>query len=297
MASNRVRSIYEDERGTLWIGTYDGGLSRFRDGKFTNYTIENGLFNNGVFQIFEDEKGNFWISCNKGIYRVAKQELEDYASGKITKINSVAYGKTDGMPSTEANGGRQPAGIKTSDGKFWFPTQDGVAIVDPREVSYNPQPPPVQIENVLIDRKTIDFQDGISLQANENNLEIRYTGISFIKPEQVKFRYRIEGLGENWMDVRNIREVYFPSLPAGEYTFHVIAANSDGVWNEEGAKLKIFVNAPFWKKSWFIALATLFVILTIIFIFKLRERELKRRQLVQQEFSRKLLESQESVRK
>lgn len=297
LASNRVRSIYEDERGTLWIGTYDGGLSRFRDGKFTNYTIENGLFNNGVFQIFEDEKGNFWISCNKGIYRVAKQELEDYASGKITKINSVAYGKTDGMPSTEANGGRQPAGIKTSDGKFWFPTQDGVAVVSPREVSYNPQPPPVQIENVLIDRTATDFQDGISLQANENNLEIRYTGISFIKSEQVKFRYRIEGLGENWTDVRNIREVYFPSLPAGEYVFHVIAANSDGVWNEEGARLKIFVKAPFWEKSWFIALATLLVILIIILIFKLRERELKRRQLVQQEFSRKLLESQESERK
>ena len=297
LASNRVRSIYEDERGTLWIGTYDGGLSRFRDGKFTNYTIENGLFNNGVFQIFEDEKGNFWISCNKGIYRVAKQELEDVADGKITKINSVAYGKTDGMPSTEANGGRQPAGIKTSDGKFWFPTQDGVAIVNPRDVSYNPQPPPVQIETVLIDRKTIDFRDGISLQANENNLEIRYTGISFINSEQVKFRYRIEGLSEDWTDVRNIREVYFPSLPAGEFTFHVIAANSDGVWNEQGARVKIRVNAPFWKKNWFIALATLFVILVIISIFRLRERELKRRQIIQQEFSRKLLESQESERK
>lgn len=297
LASNRIRSIYEDERGTFWIGTYDGGLSRFRDGKFTNYTIENGLFNNGVFQIFEDKKGNFWISCNKGIYRVAKQELEDYASGKITKINSVAYGKTDGMPGTEANGGRQPAGIKTSDGKFWFPTQDGVAIVNPDEVPFNPNPPPVQIEKVLIDRTPSDFQNGISLQANENNLEIRYTGISFIKPEQVKFRYRIEGLGENWTDVRNIREVYFPSLPAGEYVFHVIAANSDGVWNEEGARLKIRVNAPFWEKSWFIALATLLVILIIILIFKLRERDLKRRQLVQQEFSRKLLESQESERK
>ena len=297
LASNRVRSIYEDDQGTLWIGTYDGGLSRFADGKFVNYTIENGLFNNGVFQILEDEQNNFWISCNKGIYRVKRQELEDFASGKLTKINSIAYGKADGMLNTEANGGRQPAGIKTTDGQLWFPTQDGVAIVNPNEVSFNGKPPPVQIENVLIDRTAVDFRDGITLQANENNLEIRYTGISFIKPEQVKFRYRIGGLSEDWTDVENIREVYFPSLPAGEYTFHIIAANSDGVWNDDGARLKIRVNAPFWKKSWFIALAILAVILIIIMIFKLRERELKRRQLLQQEFSRKLLESQEQERK
>jgi len=297
LASNRVRTIYEDNNGTLWIGTYDGGLSRFADGKFVNYTIENGLFNNGVFQILEDDRNNFWISCNKGIYRVNRHELEDFAEGKIAKINSIAYGKQDGMLNTEANGGRQPAGIKTTNGKLWFPTQDGVAVVDPNEVSFNRQPPPVQIENVLIDRAAVDFRDGITMQANQNNLEIRYTGISFIKPEQVKFRYRIEGLSEEWTDVRNIREVYFPSFPAGEFTFHIIAANSDGVWNEEGARLKIVVNAPFWKKTWFIALASLAAIFIVFTVFKLRERELKRRQLIQQEFSRKLLESQESERK
>lgn len=297
LASNRIRSIYEDKNGTLWIGTYDGGLSRFRDEKFVNYTIENGLFNNGVFQILEDDKNNFWISCNKGIYRVERQELEDFAEGRIAKISSIGYGKQDGMLNTEANGGRQPAGIKTTNGKLWFPTQDGVAIVDPNEVSFNRQPPPVQIENVLIDRVAVGFRDGITMQANQNNLEIRYTGISFIKPEQVKFRYRIEGLSNEWTDVRNIREVYFPSLPAGEFTFHIIAANSDGVWNEEGARLKITVNAPFWKKTWFIALASLAAIFIIFTVFKLRERELQRRQIIQQEFSRKLLESQESERK
>jgi signal transduction histidine kinase/ligand-binding sensor domain-containing protein len=297
LASNRIRSIYEDRRGTLWIGTYDGGLSRFRDGKFVNYTIEDGLFNNGVFQILEDEQDNFWISCNKGIYRVKHQELEDFADGKTAKINSIAYGKQDGMLSAEANGGRQPAGLKTSDGRLWFPTQDGVAVVDPSAISVNRQPPPVQIENVLIDRTAVDFRDGITLQANENNLEIRYTGISFINPGQIKFRYRIEGLSEDFTDVRNIREVYFPSLPAGDFVFHVIAANSDGVWNEDGARLKIRVNAPFWKKTWFIGLAALAAILVIFTIFRLRERELQRRQRVQQDFARRLLESQEQERK
>jgi signal transduction histidine kinase/ligand-binding sensor domain-containing protein len=297
LASNRVRAIQEDESGTLWIGTYDGGLSRFRDGRFFNFTVQNGLFNNGVFAILDDGRNNFWISCNRGIYRVSRQELDSAAAGRAVKVNSVAYGKQDGMLSTECNGGRQPSGIRTTDGRLWFPTQGGVAIVDPRRVVTNPAPPTVQIENVLIERQPIDLHSGVRLLANDHNLEIRYTGISFIKPEQVKFRYRIEGLAEEWTDVGTIREVYFPSLPAGDYTFHVIAANSDGVWNNEGARLKFRVQAPVWQRPWFIALLSLGAILIIFAVFRLREVELRRRQQVQQDFSRRLIDSQEQERK
>jgi signal transduction histidine kinase/ligand-binding sensor domain-containing protein len=297
LASDRVRAIYEDAGGVLWIGTYDGGLSRLKNGRIFNYTVENGLFNNGVFQILEDGKDNFWISSNRGIYRVARGELDDLADGKIQKINFVVYGKPDGMLNTECNGGRSPAGIRTADGKFWFPTQNGVVVIDPENVSLNANPPPVKIESVLIERRATDFRDGIALNARDDNLEIRYTGISFIKPEQVKFRYRIEGLDENWTDVGPIREVYFPSLPSGEYTFRVIAANSDGVWNTEGAQLKIRVLAPFWQTAWFVVLCSIAAIAVVFLTFRLRERELKRRQLVQQEFSRRLIESQENERK
>ena len=112
LASDTVRSIYEDADGTLWIGTYDGGLSRFKDGKFFNFNTENGLFSNGVFAVVEDERGNFWMSSNKGIYRVAKRSLNDFADGRIDHYESFAYGKEDGMLSTECNGGRQPSASK-----------------------------------------------------------------------------------------------------------------------------------------------------------------------------------------
>lgn len=296
LASDRVRSLYQDGDGTLWVGTYDGGLSRYRDGKFFTYNLANGLFNNGVFSILEDGGGNFWISCNRGIYRVAKQELNDLADGKLPRLNSVAYGKTDGMLNTECNGGRQPSAIRAADGKFWFPTQNGVVVVDPRAVTINPAPPPVRIESVLVERAPVDPAQGITLRANRDNLEIRFTGISFIKPEQVKFRYRIEGLSNNWTDLGTIREVYFPSLPPGEYTFHVIAANSDGVWNPDGARIKLFVRAPFWRRPWFIAGVVLLVLLAGFFVVRSRIKELQRRQRVQQEFSRQLLESQEQER-
>ena len=128
------------------------GLGRLKDGKFTRYTERDGLFNNGVFQILEDGRGNLWMSCNRGIYRVSKQELNEFAEGKRKTITSVAYGKADGMLNVECNGGMWPAGIKAGDGKIWFPTQDGVAVIDPESVRINPQPPPVVIEAAFIDR-------------------------------------------------------------------------------------------------------------------------------------------------
>ena len=105
LARNHIWSIYEDADGTFWIGTYDDGLTRFRDGHFFNYTMEHGLFNNGVFQILEDRHGYFWISCNRGIYRVSRQELNDFADGRISRINSVAYGKQMACSTSSATAG------------------------------------------------------------------------------------------------------------------------------------------------------------------------------------------------
>jgi ligand-binding sensor domain-containing protein len=109
LASNTVRALYEDRDGALWIGAYDGGLSQFKDGRFTRYTTKDGLFNDGVFQILEDARGNFWMSCNRGIYRVSKHELNEFAAGRRSSITSIAYGRSEGMLNPECNGGRWPA--------------------------------------------------------------------------------------------------------------------------------------------------------------------------------------------
>ena len=106
LPGNTVRALKADSDGTLWIGTYDSGLGRFKNGKFTRYTTKDGLFDNGVFQILEDDFGRFWMSCNRGIYRVPKQELNDFADGKIRTVVSTPYGKSDGMDNVECNGGR-----------------------------------------------------------------------------------------------------------------------------------------------------------------------------------------------
>jgi ligand-binding sensor domain-containing protein/signal transduction histidine kinase len=294
LASNQVRSLYEDEQGTLWAGTYDGGLSRFRDGKFTTYRTANGLYSNGVFQILEDGRGNFWMSSNQGIYRVSRAELEDFAAGKLSHITSTSFGKSDGMLNAECNGGRQPAGLKTRDGKLWFPTQDGVAIIDPDAIPFNPQPPPVVIESATLSGSNVPLTNGLRIEPGQGNLEIRYTGLSFIKPEQIRFRYQLEGLDTDWTEARTRREAYYPYLPPGNYTFKVIAANADGVWNVQGQALRIIVVPPFYRTAWFIVLASLGIVGLGVLIFRYHIAQLHKEHATREAFSQQLLSAQES---
>lgn len=299
LTSNFVRSMTEDADGTLWIGTYDRGLSRFKDGKFTNYTIANGLFNNGVFSILEDGRNNFWISSNRGIYRVSKRQLNDFADGKIRSITSVSYSKHDGMLNAECNGGRQPSAIKARDGRLWFPTQQGAAIINPETVPFNENPPPVVIEDIIIDRETIDWRSlalPVEVAPDKTNVEIHYTGLSFVKPEHILFRYRLEGLDADWVEAGNRRAAYYAHLPPGEYTFRVIAANSDGIWNEHGATIRLRIIPPFYRTWWFIVLWIVGIIGLISFIYHRRISLLQKEKAAQESFSRRLMQSQEHER-
>jgi ligand-binding sensor domain-containing protein/signal transduction histidine kinase len=297
LASNKVRAIFADAQGTFWIGTYDGGLSRLKDGKFVNYTTQHGLYSSGVFQILEDGRGWFWMSSNQGIYRVSREQLEDFAAGKTATITSTAFGKSDGMLNAECNGGRQPAGIKTRDGKLWFPTQDGVAIIDPEAVPFNPQPPPVVIESAWLAGVSVPMNGSLELAPQQDNLEIRYTGLSFIKPEQIRFRYQLEGLDENWTEAGERRAAFYPYLPPGRYQFRVIAANSDNVWNEQGASLEIVVLPPFYRTWWFLTLAACGIGALAFLLFKQRVVQINLKHAAELAFSRRLIDSQEQERK
>ena len=251
LTGNYVRTIYEDAEGTFWIGTYDEGMSRLKDGKFVNYKTENGLYNNGVFAIQEDDHGHFWISSNGGIYRVKRQELNDFADGKIARINSIGYGKQDGMLNSECNGGRQPSSFKDDDGHIWFPTQDGIAVVDPESEQYNFLPPSVVIESATVERKEVDIRNGLTVEPGQKNIEIKFTGISLIKSAQIKFRYKLEGHDAEWIDADTQRTAYYSYLPPGNYQFRVKAVNSDGIWNEKGANLSLELQPYFYQTGWF----------------------------------------------
>ena len=299
LPGDTVRALHQDSEGVLWIGTYDSGLGRLKDDKFTRYTTQDGLFDNGVFQILEDDRGWCWMSCNRGIYRVRKQELNDFAAGTIGSVTSVAYGKSDGMLNVECNGGRWPAGIKARDGRLWFPTMGGVVVIDPATVITNPQPPPIVIEAVRVDNREIArgaWQSALRIEPTQQNFEIQYTALSFINPENLQFKYKLEGLDQDWVEVGARRTAYFSHVPAGEYTFKVIAANSDGVWNADGQSLGIHVLPPFYLTSWFLGLCALCVAVVAFGTYRYRVAQLQKKHQQQQEFSRQLIASQENER-
>jgi signal transduction histidine kinase/ligand-binding sensor domain-containing protein len=296
LGSNNVRALYRDTDGVLWIGTYDGGVSRLGDGKLTTYSTRDGLFSDGAFQILDDQRGNFWISSNLGIYRVSRQQLNDFAAGKIHNLSCLSFGKRDGLLNVECNGGTQPAGTRTRDGLLWFPTQRGVAVIDPANVSVNSVPPPVAIEELLVDG--VPAGNGpIKIEPGQEALEIDYAGLSFIKPENVHFRYELEGLDKEWVEAGTRRAAFYSHLPPGSYRFRVIAANADGIWNLQGASIDIRVVPPFWRTWWFSLLVLMSLAAAATLLYRRRVAMLHRAKVAQEAFSRRLIESQEAERK
>ena len=281
LSLNVVASLYEDEEGTLWIGTLGGGLNRYKDGRFVVYTTRDGLHDNGVWQILDDDRGHFWMCSDTGVFRVEKQELADFAEGKTDRVTSVAYTEADGLPSAECNGG-QPGGWKAGDGRLWFPTMKGAAVIDPNHLRTNERPPPVHIEEVLVDGEPIPVRDRADLAPGSRNLEFRYTGLSLVLPEETPFRYKLEGYDGDWREAGTRRFAHYSNLKPGTYTFRVVAANNDGVWNETGAAFTFSLKPFVYQTIWFRLLVLLGITLSLGILYSLRVKHLREKELTQQ---------------
>lgn len=275
LSNNYVRAIYEDADGAIWAGTYGGGLNRFKDGKFTSITTQNGLFDDIVSRILGDDNDNFWMSGNRGIYRVSRRELNDFADGKIASVNSISYGKADGMVTEETNGPDSPAGWRTRDGRLWFPTIEGVVVIDPKETSSIKTP--TVIEQILFDKQPLDLSGERIAPPGEGDLEISYTGLSFIAPEKLRFRYRLEGYDQNWIEAGTRRTAFYTKLPPGDYTFRVVSTNSNGEWNEEAATVTFTLKPHFYQTKLFYAVCALSLAAVGFGLYRLRVRGLRQR--------------------
>src|SRR6266850_2094273 len=280
LSNNYVRDIYQDADGTFWIGTYGGGLNRFKDGRFTPITTRDGLFDNIVSRILEDDNGNLWMSCNRGIYRASRKELNELADGRIKTITCISYGVADGMMSNETNGGCQPAGWKDREGKLWFPTIKGVVMIDPRNL--NQLPPPVVVEQVLVDKTPVDSQQMVTMRPGQSDLEIHYAGLSLTAAEKVRFKYKLEGYDRDWVDAKERRVAYYSPVAPGTYTFRVMAANNDGVWSTQDATVQLTVIPPFWRTWWFTFWIALVLAAIILSLYQRRMRKLQRARRTQE---------------
>jgi signal transduction histidine kinase/ligand-binding sensor domain-containing protein len=278
LVSNFLYSCYVDSQNNIWIGSLGEGLSIFDGKTFHNFTMKNGMFDDVVFQILEDNFGRMWFSCNKGIYQVERQQFMDVINGTSSHISYTAYGKENGMSASECNGGTSPAGWKTSNGDLWFPTSRGVTMVDPRNITINTQPPLVVVEDMIIDNEYVDKNTAAIIPPGKQRFEFRFTGLSFDGPKKVRFKVMLDGYDKEWDDVRYRRAAYYSYLPPGEYTFRVIAANSDGVWNMEGASFPFVVQAHFYETRMFYVTVAVILMLMTYGTYRWRMRAIQARQ-------------------
>lgn len=288
-----IMSMSADDDGTLWLATGSRGMLRFKDGNFTRFTVKEGMSDNLLFHILDDGRGNLWFGGNKGIFKVVKQEFNDFADGKISVVNSKSFDTSDGMRNRECNSAN--SAWRARNGNLWFPTVKGAVEINPENIEFNSIPPPVSIGKTLSDGS--EFGENAEIAPGSHNFEFHYAGLSLIAPQKVKFKYILEGYDENWIDAGDRREAFYTNLPAGNYVFKVIAANNDGVWNEQGASIKFLVLEPFWRTTWFWALCFLTLLAVVYFVYRTRIRLFEKRQAEQEMFSRRLIFSQESERK
>jgi signal transduction histidine kinase len=277
LGSDIVIAAHEASDGSLWFGTVGGGVARLRGGKFAAVTAADGLVDDTVTVILEDGAGDLWMGSTRGVLRVGLKELNAFADGRTKSVSCVAYGKADGLPTTDCSGGTQPAGWRARDGRLWFPTSKGVAVVDPAALRRNEVPPPVVVEDLVVDREPKPLGAGdVVLQPGSRAVEFHFTALSFVDPSKVKFRYRLEGFDRDWVEAGARREAFYTNLPPGSYRFRVLASNDDGVWNEQGAGVSFRLRPYFYQTVWFYLLCALGAAGAMWGVHRVRVRQLRR---------------------
>jgi ligand-binding sensor domain-containing protein/tRNA A-37 threonylcarbamoyl transferase component Bud32 len=257
----RAMSAYEDGDGAVWIGTFNQGLKVRQGGRWGAVTVDQGLFDNRVYAILEDGGGRFWLTSERGIFMAGRNELLRAAFAARQRVRGRLFDESDGLSSRICNSG-SPAAWKDGKGRLWFATLKGAARIDPLQAERNASPPPVRMEQVVVDKRALPMEGNspaapLSLAAGSKSFEFHYTALSFIRSDRIEFKYKLEGHDREWTAAGGRREAFYNDLRPGRYRFRVIAANADGVWNENGASFAFALRPFIYQTGWFMFLAAL----------------------------------------
>lgn len=284
IAGNSIRQIFEDSKNNIWIAA-DGGLSKYveEENSFENYYQSDGLPVNEIRSIIEDDNGNLWIGTVKGLSRFNPEN------------NSFTnFDKSDGLQSYEFS---RYSVHKTPNGELLFGGLSGFNLFHPDDIQNNPHIPPVYLTDFKLFSRSVDIRDPESplekhisvtdtlvLSYNQDVITFDFIALNYTRPEHNQYAYMVEGFEDDWNYVGTQRNATYTNLDPGEYTFRVKASNNDGIWNEAGASLTLFITPPFWQTAWFYLLSALFIIGAVVSVYRYRVRSIqeRNRQLEQQ---------------
>jgi signal transduction histidine kinase/ligand-binding sensor domain-containing protein len=268
-----VNGFYMDRNGTLWAAT-EGGLSRIKDGRVLTLTSQNGLPCNSVHWMREDDIGSVWLSLACGVVRIGRSELDAWAYHPKQMVQPRVFDSSDGVKTHRYTAGYDAVVAKSVDGKLWFLPGGGLCVIDPQKLHENKIPPPVHIEQVTADGKTHNVSSGLRLPAGTRDVLFEFTALTFVEPDKVRFRVKLEGQDEGWRELVNQRQVHYTNLSPKQYRFRVLACNNDGVWNEQGALLDFSIAPTFYQRASFRVLCVVAFIALLLLAYQLRVRQL-----------------------
>jgi ligand-binding sensor domain-containing protein/two-component sensor histidine kinase len=271
ISTNRLNYFLDDGSGNVWIGTEGGGLNGFnkKTGQFVSYTTKDGLPDNSIYGILKDDQGNLWLSTYKGICRFTPPTFSN------SKAVCRTYDMSDGLPGNESF---LTTCVKGNDGTLYFAPIGGLVAFKPGNLKDNSFVPPVVITDFSVFNKSIlpndstgilklpvDETKEIKLSYKQNNFSFTFAALSYVHPEKNQYLYKLENYDKDWIHTdASKRFAGYTNLDAGEYIFKVKGTNNDGVWNEEGASIKLIITPPYWQTWWFRSLC-IFTGLLIVF--------------------------------
>jgi PAS domain S-box-containing protein len=268
----RSVDLHQDSTGALWIASYGGGLTRLRNGRLRTITTKDGLPNNMLAGLLEDRQGDLWISSTQNIFCVSLKQLNDLADGRISSVLPVSYGIAEGMRSSESDVG-SPAGWETSDSRIWFPTMRGVVVIDPK--AGNHLSPPVIVEEAWANKVALGHDAMTSAPPGNNTFDFRFTALSFSNPDKLRFKYRLEPFDKDWVDAGTHRTAHYTNMSPGEYSFHVLAANTFGIWSDQEAGVRFALLPHFYQTNWFRAICVTTFLALVWGLYRFRIRQLR----------------------
>jgi signal transduction histidine kinase/ligand-binding sensor domain-containing protein len=256
----------------IWAGG-EFGLALFDGNRFRTISEESDADFRSITGVVETSNGDFWLNQTTGVAHIPAAEIVAKLQDVHRRLRYELFDFRDGVTGSATQIRPLPSAVLAGDGRIWMTGSNGTYWVDPARIYKNPLPPPVSIEAIYADDKRYDPSETSRLPSLPSNVRIEYSALSLSIPERVRFRYQLEGYDKDWQDVGTRRAAYYPKLPPGHFSFHVIACNNDGVWNQAGAAAAIIVPPAIYQSMWFrgLYICAVLGLLWMIYLLRLRQ--------------------------
>ena len=293
LTDNHIGWLLEDKDGVVWA-TMPTGIARLKDNQISCLSETKGLFDNNVLCVIPDEAGNLWVDAGRGLSRISRASLDAWVAGRTNQVDCKAYDGSSSIKLTDKTFQEQ-VGCRSRDGRIWFPSSLGVEAIDPSHILTNLVSPPVHLLNIIANGRKYPLGAPLVIPPGPGQLEFDFDALSFISPQKTSCRYRLVGFDADWVEAGPRRQAFYTNLKPGHYSFRVIAANADGVWNLTGESVNLKLEPHYYETAWFFAgMVALLASLLVLAGHAQRRRESRQDRLTRE--ARAWLETQVHLR-